>query len=188
VVLLYAPFWQGGDPLHLHRRMAMFTTSLPAVAQAQLEVPLGREASQHDVAWAALGLTAVAALWGGWRVWARGDSPVRAGTIVLLFYVLVTCLWFEAWYAIWPLAFAALLPEGALARTAVLLSYAALWKTIVFDFFLYRGGALPPRTWRETLLGPVTLGVVWLYAAYSWLRGARPRRGIASRLPAEAAQ
>jgi hypothetical protein len=89
----------------------------------------------------------------------------------LLFYLLLTCLWFEPWYAIWPVAFAALLPEGAVGRTAALLSYAALWKTIVFDFFLFPGGALPPRAWRETWLGPMTLGVVWLYAAYGWLRG-----------------
>ena len=68
--------------------------------------------------------------------------------------------------------------EGALARIVVLLSYAAAWKTIIFDFVLFRDGPLPPRLWRETWLGPATLGLVWLYAAYRIVRDgwkARPR-------------
>jgi hypothetical protein len=67
------------------------------------------------------------------------------------------------------LALAALLPEGGLARTTVLLSYASLWKPIVFCL-LYLGGKLPPRLWRETWLGPATLGVVWLYVGYLRLK------------------
>lgn len=63
----------------------------------------------------------------------------------------------------------------------VLLSYAAFWKSIIFDFFLVRGLPLPPRQWRETLIGPATFGIVWLYAGYALiarrvLRGVRPFR------------
>jgi hypothetical protein len=94
---------------------------------------------------------------------------------VLLFYLLITCLWFQAWYAIWPVALAALLPEGALARLIVLFSYTALWKTVVFNVWLYPGGPLPPRTWRETWLGPATLGLAWAYGVYALLRQLRLR-------------
>jgi len=73
------------------------------------------------------------------------------------------------------LALAAILPEGALARTVVLLSYAAAWKTIIFDDFVYTGGPLPSKAWRETLLGPITLGVTWFYVAYRLSRGWRRR-------------
>jgi hypothetical protein len=56
-----------------------------------------------------------------------------------------------------------------------------LWKTIIFDYFLYRGGSLPPRVWRESLLGPATLGLAWLYAAY--VRIANSRWRVASWRP-----
>lgn len=169
IAAAYAPFWRGGDPLSLERRENLFTTSLPAFVQAQLEPPIGSEASREWVARGALVLTAGVVLWQMWIVWKRANL-IHASTLILLFYLLVACLWFQTWYALWPLALAALLPEGALSRTVVLLSYAAPWKTIIFDFFLYQGGPLPPRTWRETWLGPVTLGLVWLYAAYALVR------------------
>lgn len=165
----FAPFWRGGDILGLQRRAGLFTTSLPAVVQAQLEPSLGAEVSQRIVARVAALLMGAVVLLQTWRTWRRPGwlSPVRASAHILLFYLLFTCLWFQPWYALWPLALAAILPEGATARLAVLLSYAALWKTIVFDYFLYRGGLLPPRVWRESLLGPATLGLAWLYAGYA---------------------
>jgi len=181
----YLPFWRGGDPLAVERRSMLFTTSLPAVLQVNLEPLLGSAESKQLVSRAALILTGAVALHHAWRVWKRSAgepfAPIRAVAFVLLFYLLVTCLWFQPWYAIWPVALAAILPEGALARTAVLLSYAAFWKSIIFDFFLVRGLPLPPRQWRETLIGPATLGIVWLYAGYALiarrvLRGVRPFR------------
>jgi hypothetical protein len=102
--------------------------------------------------------------------------PARAATHILLFYLLFTCLWFQPWYSLWPLALAAILPEGAVARTVVLLSYAAAWKTIIFDDFVYTGGPLPPKAWREALLGPITLGVAWFYVGYRTVHTWRRRR------------
>ncbi len=174
---LFAPFWRGGDILAVQRRATLFTTSLPALLQAQLEPGLGIDASQRTVAAVAALLTAVAAGYQAWRVWRGGDwqAPIWAAAHVLLFYLLFTCLWFQPWYALWPLALAALLPEGALARAVVLLSYAAAWKAIIFNNFVYTGGPLPSQAWRETLLGPLTLGVVWFYVAYRSILTARQR-------------
>ncbi len=176
VVLGYAPFWRGGDPLSITRRETLFTASLPALIQAQLEKPLGTNVSQLLVARVALLLTGWAVVAQSWRTWRATDwlAPVRASAHILLFYLLFTCLWFQAWYVLWPLALAAVLPEGALGRTIVLLSYSAVWKTIIFDFFLYRGGPLPPRVWRETTLGLVTLGLVWLYRGYTLIAPRKP--------------
>jgi len=67
------------------------------------------------------------------------------------------------------LSLAVLLPDGALATSAVVLSVAGIWKPIYFDFFLNRS-ILPPRGWRETLLGPMVLGISWLYAGVSVVR------------------
>ncbi|MBI3360528.1 MAG: DUF2029 domain-containing protein, partial [Chloroflexi bacterium] len=60
IVLLYAPFWRGGDPIGLDRRSGMFTASLPAILQARLELSLGAEASQRIVSRAALVTTLLA--------------------------------------------------------------------------------------------------------------------------------
>lgn len=173
----FAPFWRGGDILGLQRRAGLFTTSLPAVVQAQLEPSLGVEASRRMVARVAALVMGAVVFLQTWRTWRRPGwlSPVRASAHILLFYLLFTCFWFQQWYALWPLALAAILPEGATARLAVLLSYAALWKTIIFDYFLYRGGSLPPRVWRESLLGPATLGLAWLYTAYAAIADFRLR-------------
>ncbi len=179
VVMAYAPFWHGGDPLSIERRSKLFTTSLPAVVQVHLEETAGKDVSRMLVSRGALALTGLIVLIAVWRTWVKKDwlSPVRAANFILLFYLLFTCLWFQPWYVIWPLAVAAILPEGVLSRTAVLLSYAALWKVIIFDFFLHKSGPLPPRLWRETILGPATLGIVWLYVLYAvftrWRRAIR---------------
>jgi hypothetical protein len=172
VVAAYAPFWRGGDVLAWERREGLFTTSLPALAQVTLKEWIGSEPSERLVSREALALVGAVALAQMWRVWRRTDwlAPVRAFAAIILFYLLFAVLWFQPWYTVWALAFAAILPEGVMGRTAVLLSYAALWKTIIFDFVLYRGGPLPPRLWRETWLAPATLGLVWLYALYARIR------------------
>ena len=167
----YLPFWQGGDPLALERRARLFSSSLPAMLQVLTEGWLGREMSQLVVSRFAYLCLLIMVGVTTWRVW-RARPPfdlVQAFTGVLVFYLLFAVLWFQPWYAIWPLALAALLPEGVLSRTAVLLSYASLWKAIIFNFFLVPG-KLPPRLWREMWLAPATLGIVWLYALYAWLQ------------------
>ncbi len=183
VLAAYAPFVHGGEwlrALALDRRATLFTTSLPAFVQAQLEPRVGLVESQRLVSIVAAGATGLVALLAAGWTWRRAPTdwltPVRAVAGVLLFYLLVACLWFQAWYAIWPLALAALLPEGALARLIVLFSYSALWKTIIFNFWLYPGGRLPPQVWRETWLGPATLGLTWAYGAYALVRRLRRHR------------
>lgn len=172
IVSTMAPFWRGGDLLALERRSTLFTTSLPALVQVNLAPMLGVPVSQRLVANVAAMLLVAAAMRQAWRAWSEPGwlAPVRAFCLVLLFYLMFACLWFQPWYTVWVLALAAVLPEGVEGRTVVLLSYAAAWKTIIFDFFLYRGGPLPPVIWRETWLGPATLGVAWLYVAYRILR------------------
>jgi hypothetical protein len=186
VVIAYAPFWRNSDALGLQQKETMFTASLPAMLQANLESTFGIEASRRLVTNGALIATGLVVTLAVWRVWSEtppgGSSsptlpysavwlvPIKASTFVLLFYLLFTCLWFQAWYALWPLALAALLPEGESGRIAVLLSYSAIWKTIIFDFFLNPGDFLTPRLWRETWLGPATLGITWLYGIYAAVR------------------
>jgi len=182
---VFAPFLNSWETLRLMPTLtSMFTTSLPAFIQAQLEPSLGISASQIVVAYAAYAILAMMIVFQMRRIWveilssggAADPTPVaqgnlwpgglvfiRAALLALLFYVLFASPWFQPWYALWPLALAVLLPEGPLSWTAVLLSYIVLWKTPLFDFLLFPGDKLPPQAWRETLLGPANLGIVWLY-------------------------
>lgn len=169
---LYAPFWRGGDVMGINRRAGLFTTSLPALLKVTLEPRLGEPVANGLAVWAAL-IVLVAWITRQLRITWRSDdvqAPVRVGLSILLFYLLVSCLWFQPWYAVWPLALAALLPDGTLQRGSVVLSFVVTWKMPLIDFVLARE-ELPPKAWREWRLTPAVLGVPWIYFAYRRIRG-----------------
>ena len=197
IALLSGPFWRGSDPFNLTRRTTLFTTSLPAVIQAQLQPSLGKAQSAEIVASIALILTATVVGLLTWRTWRDYTKlkidpslhetyqkstwliPVQMWGWQLMLYLLFTCLWFQPWYVIWPLSLAALLPEGALSRLVVLLSGVASFKAILFNLLLPLDGSLPPKSWRETILGPAILGIGWVYATYLGARNLWQNRTIA---------
>ena len=84
-----------------------------------------------------------------------------------MFYLLLTCLRFQCWYALWPLGLAALLPPGHSARLGALFGYAALSKPLVFAPLWLWNRPLPAQVWRETRLGPAVLAVPWLYSLFA---------------------
>lgn len=175
----WAPFWQGGDVASVGRRTVLFTTSLPALLDLGLRGALGPALSRYLVSRAALVLIVIVAYIVSWHTWWRTAfavstpagrqrswlEPVRTGQMLLLFYLLVACLWFQPWYALWPLALAALLPETTVVYLAVLLAYTAGWKSIYLDFFISPYPLSVPASRVETWLAPAVLGFPWLYAA-----------------------
>ena len=190
----FAPFMNTWDKLKLLPTLSnLYTTSLPAFIQAQLQLQfhLGAKSSQAIVASAAYAALVVFILFQMRRVWkdtpldgesagqttpASAPAFIRAATWTLLFYLIFACDWFQPWYSLWPLALAALLPEGTLTWTAMLLAYLSLWKMPIFNFFLFPSSRhIPPANVRETLLGPLTLGLVWLYLAVRLLYGRRSK-------------
>lgn len=170
IVIAYVPFWHGVETLSIERRAQLFTTSLPAVIffQLQASAPPGAAAAK-GVSLIAVGLTALASLVLATRAWRdRSElSFARSAFYLLMFYLLITCLWFHQWYAIWPLAVAALLPPGHAPRLAALFSYTALIKPLVLGPLLFWQKPLPSQVLRETLLGPIVMSLAWLYAAYA---------------------
>ena len=186
--MAYAPFWRGGDILSVERHATLFTTSLPATMQAILPQSWNGGFSAHGLVYSALALTATAVAGAAWWLTRFGDESgwalLQATMAVFLFYLLVTCLWFEPWYALWPLALAALLQEGTLARVGALLSTTGLWKTVFFSFVIYQYVPLPWPAWVETIAGPVVLGWVWLYTLYRVAGGLRRQRWTPTRLGA----
>jgi len=165
----YAPFWHGLETLSIERRAQLFTTSLPALFYFQLQVNAPPAEAAKWVSLIAAGLTAIYALALSARAWRdRSElSFARSAFYLLMFYLLLTCLWFHQWYAVWPLAVAALLPPGHAPRLAALFSYTALIKPLVMGPLLFWQRPLPPQVVRETLLGPIVMSLAWLYAAYA---------------------
>lgn len=169
IVIAYAPFWHGLDTLSIERRAQLFTTSLPAAVYFQLHANVPPDEAAKWVSLTAAGLTALASLVLAARAWRdRSElSFARSAFYLLMFYLLITCLWFHQWYAVWPLAIAALLPPGHAPRLAALFSYTALIKPLIMGPLLFWQKPLPPQVLREMLLGPIVMSLAWLYAAYA---------------------
>ncbi len=179
VLAAYAPFWIGPDTLSIDRRQALFTTSLPAAAWAVLQEPWGAAVAGTRVSLVAAGLTVGFTLWQAIRA---GRDPnwlgfARAAFAIVVFYLLVTCLWFQNWYAVWPLALAALLPVGFEVRLAMVLGFASLAKPLIFEPLWLWQRPLPPKPWRELRLGPAVLALPWLYVLTTWIK-TRSRRPL----------
>ncbi len=167
--LAYWPFWYGTEIFDMSQRTRLFTASLPAMIYTWLRPTLGREQAALIVSQTAISLTVLFALWQGWRA-SRAPSWLSfsyATINILLFYLLLTCSWFQQWYAVWPLGIAALLPPGPTVYLAMILGgYALLSKQIIFGPLIYRLHPFP-GTWREIWFGPTVLGLPWLYAFFS---------------------
>ncbi len=171
IVLFYAPFWQGVEILNIKGRQALFTASLPAATWAALLPSLGRELAGQRVSTVAAALTALFTLWQGMQAWRDRSwlSFTRASFHIIMFYLLITCLWFQSWYAIWPLGLAALLPPGHAARLAALFGYVALAKPLAFEPLWLWQHPLPPKAWRELRLGPALMALPIVYALMAWM-------------------
>jgi alpha-1,6-mannosyltransferase len=173
MVVAYAPFWRGGDVAGIHRRSQLYTTSPSTLLNLTLKPRLGGAQADLITSRAALILMGI---WGMWQlraVWRNDErqAPARAGLSILLFYLLVSCLWFQSWYVIWPLALAALIPDGPTSRGSLLFSLVATWKMPIFTFVLMISPThLPPPIWREWRLTLDTLSVPWAYFVYQGIK------------------
>jgi alpha-1,6-mannosyltransferase len=170
IVLFYAPFWYGTEILNImSRRSQFFTASLPAVVYTWLLPTLGKAQAAATVSLTATGATILFVLWQSWWAWRKPTwlTFSQVGVNILLFYLLLTCAWFQQWYALWPLALAVLLPPGlSVYLTLILAGYSLLAKHIIFGPLIYRLHPFP-REWREIWFGPTVLGVPWLYAFFA---------------------
>ena len=166
LVAVSAPFYKGGDFFGLNWKFALYTTSLPSVAQAALEGVMGTAASRLFVNRAAMLLLVALIGYLMWHAYQRNEwrAPLRAALLILLFYLMVVCAWFQAWYVQWALVVAAIMIGGKLSRLTLLLSYSVMWKSIFIDFYLYSGGWIAARDQRELATVAATFGIVWLYA------------------------
>jgi hypothetical protein len=180
----YWPFWAGLETIGIERRSYYLTTSLPAVLYyGWLQPLLGNEWARRAVSAFASASTALFALYQARQAWKEGAwlGFTQSALSIFLFYLLLTCLWFQPWYTIWILALAPLLPMGNLTRLTLLMGFVVQTKAWLWVPLL-AWPPLPPKAWRETLLGPLTMGLAWLYALYIWIH-ARIKSAHSNRHP-----
>jgi hypothetical protein len=173
IVLAYGVFWHGSQILTIDRRETMLTTSLPATVWAWiltvLPGPHNADALAKTISKAAAGLTALFALGEGLRAWRDRSwlSLARSMLHVTLFYLLVTCLWFQNWYTVWPLGLIALFPAGYELFVTQVLGFAGLLKPFVFAPLILWRTPFPEQAWRELRLGALVLALPWMAALYA---------------------
>lgn len=177
VILAYAPFWHGPQTLRIEQRFGLFTSSLPAVAFALLEAPLGEDRAALVVSLAAAVIAVLCAMWQGIRA-SRTPSWqafAQAAFAVLMCYLLVSCSWFQQWYVLWPMGLVALLPPGRLVLLGVSFGFAVLSKPFIFEpLWLWAQPSLD-RSWLELRLGPAVLAIPWLLTVVVLWAGWRTR-------------
>jgi len=169
IVVAYAPFWQGPQVLSLLRREHLYTTSLPAAAYAYLARLWNPERAAGAISKVTYAWTVLFAIGMGFRAfWDRAwDSFVRSAFYTLMFYLMVTVLWFQNWYSLWPLSLAVVLPPGRAARLGYVFAFATLSKPFVFGPMFLWPVPMPPEWWRELRLGPAVMAVPLAYAVWA---------------------
>ncbi|MGE5141007.1 MAG: glycosyltransferase 87 family protein [Rudaea sp.] len=192
-LVVFYPYYHGGDFLGTKWRSNMFTTSLSTWAVILLRQKLGISPNFSDLL-VSRGALILLSAWIGrelLRLWRRKDEAAaefnwtpyaRAGLSIFLFYLLVACLWFQPWYVIWGVALAALLPEDGLTRGTIFLSLMSNWKMIIFDYYIVHGGPLPPFVQREWPLTALTLAPSWAFFLAQWHVLQRLPRRLVGRL------
>ena len=159
VLMAYLPFWEGLDTFQGLSRAHIFSTS-PAAALLDLLVWAGMSADDALIVAATMsnGLFAfltVPLLWSAWT----GRLTLTSATFGLLFlYCLVASQWFNPWYLLWLMPFAALVRYRAPRVLGVAFS--------VLAPVVYAG----PYTIPATLVAfvPMTVLAVWWRGWLGW--------------------
>jgi hypothetical protein len=170
-VVLYAPYYTPGQAwedlaLRPFHQADLFTTSLPAVISFKLEDYMARDEAQRVARDLAMAGWAVFTIWQIWRLWrdpagqgAAGIAPLaRRSYLVLLYFLLFACLWFQPWYLVWLLALAPLLGPSPHAVAIVMFSALVQVKYFIFDFAWYWQTPIPD------ILAPEVATTVMIFA------------------------
>ena len=166
LVILFAPFWEGLSTLSITRRQDMFTTSFASILYHFVQPVIGQNLSVALLSWGMLGLTVIFTLWQAWsagkeRSWL---SFTRASLNTIIFYLLVTCPWFQQWYPVWLVGLAALLPAGLDQGLGLWIGFASLTKPLIFGPLVYLQNPPDPLPWLELRLSAGVMALSWLAA------------------------
>ena len=176
VVLAYSPFWEGTRVLNVKGRTRLYTTSLPSmIYYTLLDQRWSKAKAAATVSRTALGLIGLFVFRKSQKLWKKPDLEeyLEANAQILLFYLLVACLWFQNWYTLWPAGLASLLKPGPTRRLSLLLGFAALVKPLGIGPLLFWPRPRLAEPWLEIWLSLGVLGLPWIYWSLSAWRHRR---------------
>ncbi|MGB8252395.1 MAG: hypothetical protein WCF08_04220 [Anaerolineaceae bacterium] len=164
IVFAYQPFWAGWKTIDLTTRVYLYTTSLPTIIQTQFRDTFGITPLSQAISLVAAILTLLVSVFITWRLIREKSwmSYPKAALAILLFYLLVTCLWFQQWYVVWLVGLVVLLPLSGLTLIGYLLSFWVMTKVLVFAPPLLWIRPLPTVQYREFWLSVGVMGLPWL--------------------------
>ncbi len=173
VLAFYAPFWTGIDTLAMGRRGRLFTSSTGTLVRQALTPFLGESSAGEVVGDIAVILFGMFYLWQLWAIIrSRRHEPlysVRVLLRVLLFYLMVSAIWFQHWYLAWVIPLAALLEDTPVRRLTLLFSYLVTWQPLLYNYVTFRYDGWMPLPWRDLIPVSVFMGGAWLYVGGYWL-------------------
>jgi hypothetical protein len=164
VVIAYLPFWVGWKTIDLNSRMYMYTTSLPAIIHTWYRDQIDLVVLSRTISGIAAGLTVIAAAVFAWRA-AQDRSWLgypKAALGILLFYLFLTCLWFQQWYMVWVVGLAAILPLSGLSFLVLMSSFTVMTKVLISAPLLLWARPLPRAQIRELWLSLEVMALPWL--------------------------
>jgi hypothetical protein len=196
VVGLYAPFWEGRASLPFLDRGNWFTASPPTLLRElfrrwQEYEAAGRSAAALSAAAFAmvaaflLGRLAAGQLGGDGESWYA--AVVRTGFQLFFAYLVLACLWWQPWYLLVLLTFAALSGDAGLGDRANLFCIGGLLSYPVFKYIW----AIHQADWQLDYFKIMALSVLAIFSlplahlVVDWLRGSVTRRRV-ERVAAEA--
>ena len=180
VLISYYPFWFGWETLNISARMAMFTTSIPSVINKAVSPTLGAQTAGRWISLVELALLLAFVIYQSFR---RGSDPLKdysqAAFGILAFYLMIVCLWFLHWYALWLIALAPLLSKRD-QQLALIFGFWVLTQQLIFGPWLVPKilTAQPMQAVRlEALLAFGVLGVPWMFALWNhWKQKQRTKK------------
>ncbi|MBV9170409.1 MAG: hypothetical protein JOZ81_10035 [Chloroflexi bacterium] len=174
---VYRPFWVGPETLTALGRSELFTASFGSVVRLGLAPVTGVEQATFVARTLSMTVFAVAAVL-ALLVSARAHAcatVLQLGYATLLTAVLFGTTWFQAWYVVWPFAFAAPVPDRRRHWEVALLSLGGLLQYFVFIYLwvmgmwpLYENIGVQAAAYAA-LVGPLLLGSL-AYARFHAMR------------------
>ncbi len=182
VVAFYAPYWTGFDTLALDRRAGMYTGSVATLARQTLgfvfdgqtgesfQTPRTNNVIKYVelILFAVFYIEQLASLLETPKE-ADPLKPIRVITALVLFYLLVTSIWFQSWYVVWVVGLVALLDNTPMRRFVLYFSYFVTWQSFLYNYVTLRYNGWAPLPWRDLIPVAVVMGFAWGYIAWFWI-------------------
>jgi DNA-binding XRE family transcriptional regulator len=194
LVTIYGPYWTGLDTLRIESRGSLFTGSVATLVRQVLsptyDGKLDEAANTPNTN--ALIQRVVLILFGVFylseldtlRRQREPIQPIRTAALILVFYLLVSCIWFQAWYVVWVVGLVALLDNTPLRRLVLIFSYFVTWESLLYNYVTLRPGGWMPIPWRDLIPVAAIMGPAWAYVGWFWVstwlrRASRTPAGVA---------